>query len=108
MERNNFSEMLRYLRMRENLSQSQLARKLQCSPALIGMYEQGRRMPGFEMEQNIADFFNVSIDLLRGITTDILDPETEEMVRLFHNSTPEMRKAAIAVLKSGQRQPSDQ
>ena len=102
---NGFAEMLHYLRIREGLSQSQLAKKLHCSAGLIGMYEQGRRMSSFEMEQNIADFFNVSIDILRGITEEILDAETEEMVKLFHNSSPEMRKAALAVLKAGQQTP---
>ena len=100
-----FAEMLHYFRIREGLSQSQLANKLHCSAGLIGMYEQGRRMPSFEMEQNIADFFNVSIDILRGITEEILDKETEEMVRLFHNASPEMRAAALAVLKSAQQKP---
>lgn len=101
--KNSFAEMLHYLRLREGLSQSQLAKKLHCSAGLIGMYEQGRRTPSFDMEQNIADFFNVSIDLLRGITEEILDQETEEMVKLFHNASPEMRKAALAVLKAGQQ-----
>ena len=105
-KKNEFSDMLKDFRLKEGLSQLQLARKLHCSPGLIGMYEQGRRMPSFEMEQNIADFLNVSIDLLRGITVDVMDDETAEMVTLFHQSTPEMRRAALAVLKAGQPSPS--
>lgn len=36
-----------------------------------------------------------------------VDEETGEMVMLFHNATPEMQKAALAVLKAGQ-QPTEQ
>lgn len=101
-KKNSFAEMLRYFRLKEGLSQSELARKLHCSPGLIGMYEQGRRMPSYDMEQNISDYFNTTIDILRGITEEILDQETEEMVKLFHKASPEMRRAALAVLKAGQ------
>ena len=99
-----FAEMLRYLRKREGLSQAKLAKMVHVAPTTIASYEQGVRHPDFETEQAIADVFNVSLDVLRGITEEILDRETEEMVKLFHNSSPEMRKAALAVLKSGQQQ----
>ena len=62
-----FNEVLKYLRKREGLSQAELAKKLDIAPSTIGMYEQGRREPDFETEEKIADFFNVSIDILRGL-----------------------------------------
>lgn len=100
-----FAEMLRYLRKREGLSQAKLAKMVHVAPTTIASYEQGVRHPDFETEQAIADTFNVSLDVLRGITEEILDRETEEMVKLFHKSSPEMRKAALAVLKSGLQTP---
>ena len=52
-----FKEMLKYLRMRENLSQSELADKLGVAKSTISMYEVGKREPDFETLEAIADFF---------------------------------------------------
>lgn len=51
-----FKDMLKYFRMRENLSQSELAEKLGVSASTISMYEVGKREPDFETEEAIADF----------------------------------------------------
>ena len=48
------------------LTQDQLAEKLNTSRSRISMYEQGKRQPDFEMQEAIADFFNVNIDYLFG------------------------------------------
>lgn len=61
-----FKEMLRYLRNRENLSQSELADRLGVSKSTISMYEVGKREPDFETLETIADFFNVDINFLLG------------------------------------------
>lgn len=61
-----FSEMLKYLRMRENLSQAELAQKLQIAKSTISMYEVGKREPDFETLETIADFFNVDMNFLLG------------------------------------------
>lgn len=61
-----FKDMLKYFRMRENLSQSELAEKLGLSPSTVSMYEVGKREPDFETEEKIADFFNTDLNTLRG------------------------------------------
>lgn len=61
-----FKEMLKYFRLREHLSQSELADKLGLSPSTISMYEVGKREPDFETEEKIADFFNTDLNTLRG------------------------------------------
>lgn len=61
-----FKDMLKYFRMREHLSQSELAEKLGLSPSTISMYEVGKREPDFETEERIADFFNTDLNTLRG------------------------------------------
>lgn len=61
-----FKEMLKYLRTRENLSQSELADKLGVAKSTISMYEVGKRQPDFETLEAIADLFNVDMNFLLG------------------------------------------
>lgn len=66
-----FKDMLKYFRMREKLSQSELAEKLGVSTSRISMYEAGRREPDFETEEKIADFFNTDLNTLRGRDSEL-------------------------------------
>lgn len=61
-----FKDMLKYFRMRDKLSQAELARKLGLSASTVSMYEVGNREPDFETEEKIADFFNTDLNTLRG------------------------------------------
>ena len=61
-----FKDMLKYLRTSHGISQAELAKIIGVSPSAIGMYETGEREPNFEIEEKMADFFNVTLDTLRG------------------------------------------
>lgn len=61
-----FSEVLKSLRLKAGLTQSELAEKLDVGKSTISMYENGNRTPRFEDLEAIADFFNVSLDRLTG------------------------------------------
>lgn len=61
-----FSEILRNLRKKEQLTQDELADKLKISKSAISMYENGNRTPDFETLEAIADFFNVNLSYLIG------------------------------------------
>lgn len=61
-----FHEVLKFLRSSRNITQAELAKAIGVSASTIGMYESGVREPNFETEEKIADYFNVSLDMLRG------------------------------------------
>lgn len=87
-----FKDMLKFFRMREHLSQSELAEKLGTSASTVSMYEVGRRQPDFETEEKIADFFNTDLNTLRGRDNEseqptyYLDKESSDAAQfLFDN-----------------------
>lgn len=87
-----FKDMLKYFRIREHLSQSELAEKLGIAPSTISMYEVGKREPDFETEERIADFFNTDLNTLRG-----RDIEREE-------NTPQIMNYFNALNATGQKE----
>ena len=64
-----FNEILKYLRTSRGITQAEFAKGIGVSPSAVGMYETGDREPNFEIEEKIADYFNVSLDVLRGKDT---------------------------------------
>ena len=88
-----FSEVLKSLRKRRGLSQVKLADELGVSKSLIGYYETGERKPSFEALEEIADYFNVSLDYLTGKddkSVYYIDPEVAELAQALYER-PEMR-----------------
>lgn len=77
-----FAKRLIELRKSKGISQKELANYIDVSPSLVGMYEQCRRKPGFEILEAIADYFNINIDTLYGKdeieTPYYLDPVVSE------------------------------
>ena len=78
---------LQELRLRNNLSQLQMAQRTNLSPSVISSYETGARTPSLENLVTIATTFRVSIDYLLGLEhsncldTDGLSEEEAEAVR---------------------------
>lgn len=63
-----FGQRLNELRNTKNMSQEDLAKQLKISKSAIGMYERDQREPSFELINQIADYFNVTVDYLMGRT----------------------------------------
>ena len=103
---NKYGERLRVLRERDGYTQEELAKLLNTSRSRIGMYEQGKRQPDFEMQESLADFFNVSLDYLFGrdpeeaILIETLRPDDREIFQRIQNLSPEKKAALLTMLKS--------
>lgn len=93
-----FKDMLVYLRKRNGMSQSELAKKIGVAPTTIASYEQGKRHPSFEIEEAIADLFNVNLDTLRGKEADT-NPLTMEILNLSSNLDDDLKKQLIIYAK---------
>lgn len=75
-----FSDNIRFLRSKRNLSQQNFAESIGMSRVRYSKYEDGRSEPPYEILISISKFFNVSIDLL--LTLDIKKYPLEEMLEL--------------------------
>lgn len=87
-----FQEILKNLRSLRGVSQAELAKGLDVSTGLIGMYENGKRKPSYSMLEAIADYFNVDIDYLTGRESrstyllppeDILSEDEKLLIKLY-------------------------
>ena len=88
-----FGDVLRSLRKKRGLSQAKLAEELGMSKGLIGLYETGDRKPSFEALEELADYFNVTLDYLTGKddkSVYYLDPDAAEMAKELYER-PELR-----------------
>lgn len=63
-----FSKRLKELRIKNNLTQFQLAEILNVSGSTITMYENSKRTPDINTIIKISIYFNVSIDYLLGLS----------------------------------------
>mgnify|MGYP000869190585 CR=1 FL=1 len=66
--KSHFKKRFAELRAKSGLSQSKLGKALSLSPATIGYYENGDRLPDIETAARIAEYFNVSADYLLGLS----------------------------------------
>ena len=80
-----FPERLRQLRIETDLTQQELAKNLNVSQQIIGLWERGKRKPKIEAITNIAEYFNVSPKYLIGETNnrEIETIELEAEDKLF-------------------------
>ena len=62
----NFAEVIKRERRKRNYTQQELADALHVIASTVGMWEQDSRVPKLEKLEEIADFFNINLDELRG------------------------------------------
>lgn len=81
---------LKLLRIQNNLTQEELAHKINKSSVAYGYYESGRNEPDIKSLITLADYFNCSIDYL-------LDHQTTEL--LHRDSFTADQQKAIDMIK---------
>ena len=87
---------IKELREEKNISQLELAKKLNLTQQSISLYEKGEREPSIDVLKNIANFFNVSLDYLLG-KSDIrnYDEDEKEFRFAYHKETEGMTDEEI-------------
>lgn len=63
-----FSERLKELRLSKGMTQRQLAEKFKIHQTTVKDWEVKGKQPGYETLIALAQFFNVSVDYLLGVT----------------------------------------
>lgn len=71
-----FAKRLRTLRKSHNLTQSDIAEKLNIAKSTVAGYEKNFRNPKIETLNQLAEFFHTSTDYLLGLTDDPTPKET--------------------------------
>lgn len=89
---------LKSLRSRKNMTQAELAEKIDVARTTYAMYEQNKREPDNETLQRIADYFDVSIDYLLG-RTDNKHPGTLYTATLSEKDEKDIAKRLEQIKK---------
>lgn len=83
-----FGNVLKTLRLRNNMTQAQLSQKLDLTKSVISAYETGLRLPSYDVLIHIAQIFNVSTDYLLGLENpqeiDLSGLSLEEVTALLN------------------------
>lgn len=89
-----FGNTLKTLRLRENMTQAQLAQKLGLTKSVISAYETSLRLPSYDVLIHISKIFKVSTDYLLGVESQQgidLSGISEEEVTALKNLIKAMR-----------------
>ena len=89
------STKLKELRMSQNLSQSDVAKKLKISPSIVSGYETGERTPSTENQLPLAYLYKCSTDYLLGKSKD-----KPPLVHDTDGLTPEQIQALQTLIKT--------
>lgn len=83
-----FGNTLKTLRIKKNMTQAQLAQKLDLTKSVISAYETGLRLPSYDVLIHISKIFNVSTDYLLGqevkTSIDLSGLSSEEIAALLN------------------------
>ncbi len=79
-----FADRIKDLRIQSDLTQQEVADKLNVTKQTVSQYERGLRRPDMESLEAISDVFNVSVDYVLGksdVTIQIVNEKDLEILR---------------------------
>ena len=94
--KNDFADMLKYYRKIRGLSQAELAEKIGVARTTIASYEQRHRQPDFEIEEKLADFFNIDLNTLRGVIVPALDQKDVEFISIYKAMPSDLKERLMS------------
>ena len=98
-----YNDVLVYLRKREGLSQTELAKRTGLTRSAISMYETGRREPDLETFEIFADFYNVDMNTIMGQpekNSQLTDAQIDDtLLSLLTELTPDEIPIAVAYIQ---------
>ncbi len=96
-----FGDRLRILIEERNITQKNLANKLNIAPSTVSSYAQNTREPDFETLKMIADYFNVTTDYLLGYKPNDSGTtrQEDELLRIFRLLSAQQREICIEQCK---------
>lgn len=92
----NYSENIIFLRNKKNLSQEELANKINISKNKIICWEKGLLVPTFYEAKKLALFFNVSIENI--LEEENCQDKVEDNINLIKNTSKEVKIASIIII----------
>lgn len=105
LERKRMGMRIKECRQKANLSQEELAQKLDMKRTNIANYEAGRVIPPGNILLKLADIFGVSTDYLLGLSDTPypesveLDEDIRQIQRAAKRMTNEQRKRMLEIVK---------
>ena len=98
-----FGERLQKLRSDLNLTQKELAEKLNIKQQAISSYEQGTTKPKNEVIIKISKLFNISIGYLMGVTDNPYENEmpddAKELLRIYDSLPFDKKNISLEILR---------
>lgn len=96
----NFGDKLRILIEDKDMTQKELAARLNISPSTVSSYVQNTREPDFATLKMLAKFFDVSIDYLLDYSAEHTATQQDiELLRVFRTLTPAQKELCIEQTK---------
>ena len=76
----NFADNLKVLRLKNQLTQIELAKLVQVEQSTIARYETGKYEPKFDVAAKLAKIFDVTVEELYGSQTEEIEQATAEQL----------------------------
>ena len=96
----NFPKNLSYLRKEKNMTQAELAKRINVDQTTIGRWEDGNREPTVGNVANIAEVFNVSIPDLLDKDLSTSEKSLSELDVLFSKHKDKLTEGDEAIIKA--------